>query len=93
MKTIIYTDRAHDIVDFEVNFPRKMDNVYPAALIGATMALLNAKSTKEERGALLVQLMVNAGRGSFDFISFGNYDWISSKTDTSIMVRASRKRH
>lgn len=92
MKSVLYTDRAHDIVDFELTVPIKTDAVYPIALIGGTMAILTPKSTKEERWALLERLLASAGRGSYEFIPFGNYEWIASKTNTSVMIRASRKR-
>jgi hypothetical protein len=91
-KTVIYFDRAHDIVDWQISFPRKMDAAYPAALAAMTMAITVPNSTKEERGALFERLLVNASNESFNFIPFGKYEWIASKTDTMIMMRASRKR-
>jgi|SRR6267143_4207424 len=93
MKTIVWTDRAHDIVEWEINFPIKMDGVWPAGLIAGTMSILAPKSTKEARGELFKRLLINAGKGSSEFIPLENYEWASSATDGAVMIRASRKRH
>jgi hypothetical protein len=93
MKTIVWTDRAHEIVEWEINFPMKMDGVWPAGLIGAAMSILAPNSIKEARGELFKRLIVNAGKGSFDFIPLENYEWISSVKDGIVMIRASRRRH
>jgi hypothetical protein len=80
-------------VEWEINFPIKMDGVWPAGLIGGAMSILAPKSTKEARGELFKRLFVNAGKGSVEFIPLENYEWISSVTDGAMMIRASRKRH
>jgi hypothetical protein len=54
---------------------------------------LAPNSTKEVRGELFKRLLVNAGKGSFDFIPLENYEWISAVKDGVIMIRASRRRH
>jgi hypothetical protein len=92
MKTIVWTDRARDIVEWEINFPVKMDGVWPAGLIGGVMSILAPNSTKEARGELFKRLLVNAGKGGGEFISLENYEWASSVTDGAMMIRASRKR-
>lgn len=92
MKSTLYTDRARNVTDWELNFPRKIDGVWPTALIGATMLILVPNSTKEERFAMFRRLIDGAAQDKFEFITFGNYEWIVSKTDTTVMVRASRKR-
>src|SRR5258708_38238619 len=91
MKSVVWTDRAHDIVNLEISFPVKMDAVWPAALIGGAMSTLAPNSTKEVRGELFKRLLLNAGKGSFDFIPLENYEWISAVKDEVIMIRASRR--
>jgi hypothetical protein len=93
MKTIVWTDRAHDIVEWEINFPIKMDGVWPAGLIAGAMSILAPKSIKEARGELFKRLLINAGKGSSEFIPLENYEWASSATDGAVMIRASRKGH
>jgi hypothetical protein len=91
-KSVVYTDRKGGIVDFEVDFPRDVDLVWPAALVGMTMTILNDKSTKEERGALFQNLIANAlGNSFYKTFQFGNYDWMSGKNGTTIIIRASRR--
>lgn len=93
MKSVVWTDRAHDVVNLEISFPVKMDAVWPATLIGGAMSTLAPNSTKEVRGELFKQLLLNAGKGSFEFIPLENYEWISSVKDGVVMIRASRRRH
>jgi hypothetical protein len=92
MKSTLYTDRAHNVTNWELSFPRKIDGVWPTALIGATMLILVPHSTTEERSAMFRRLIDGAAQDKFEFIPLGNYEWIASKTDTTIIVRASRKR-
>ena len=93
IKTIVWTDRAHEIVEWEINFPLKMDSVWPAAYVGGAMLILAPKSTKETRVELLKRLIINAGRGKSEFVPIENYEWASSTIDGAIMIRASCKRH
>jgi hypothetical protein len=55
------------------------------------MLSLVPNSTTEERSAVFRRLIDGAAQDKFQFISFGNYEWIASKTDTTISIRASRK--
>jgi hypothetical protein len=91
-KSNVYTDRK-GIVDFEVDLPTDVDVVWPAALVGMTMAILNDKSTKEERGALFQNLIANAVGANAFYTTFksGNYEWISGKNGPTIIIRASRR--
>ncbi len=74
-----YSDRKGSVVDLEVNFPKDVDLVWPAAFIGMNMSILNEKATKEERGTLFERLISNAVSEKFELIKFGNYDWTSGK--------------
>jgi hypothetical protein len=85
-----YVDARGEIYDWEGNFPRKTDAVYPVALVGGVMMILSPKSTKEERGALLERLIANAGRDDARHQLLGNYEWISTATAETMMFRASR---
>jgi hypothetical protein len=91
-KSIVYTDRK-GIVDFEVNLPTDVDLVWPAALVGMTMAILNDKSTKEDRWTLFQNLIANALGANTFYTTFksGNYEWISGKNGATIVIRASRR--
>jgi hypothetical protein len=91
-KTITYFDHARDMIDFEADFHRDTKILHPAILIGATMAILNPKSTAEERGALFERLLANALKENFELIPFGRYMWTSGKMGPTIIVRASRKK-
>jgi hypothetical protein len=93
-KSIVYTDRKGGIVDFEVNFSRDVELVWPAVVVGMTMAILNDKSTKEERGALFQNLVANALGANTFYTTFksGNYEWISGKNGATIIIRASRRK-
>jgi hypothetical protein len=92
-KSIVYTDSKGGIVDFEVDLPTDVDLVWPAALVGMTMTILNDKSTKEERGALFQNLIANAVGANAFYTTFksGNYEWISGKNRATIVIRASRR--
>jgi hypothetical protein len=91
MKSALYTDRAHSITNWELSIPRKVDAVWPTVLIGATMQILVPNSTTEERSAMFRRLVDGAAQDKFQFIPFGNYEWIASRAGTAIIIRASRK--
>jgi hypothetical protein len=90
-KSIAYSDRKGSVVDLEVNFPKDVDLVWPAAFIGMNMSILNENATKEERGALFERLIKNAVSEKFELVKFGNYDWTSGKNGSTIIIRASRR--
>jgi hypothetical protein len=55
MKTIVWTDRAHDIVEWEINFPIKMDGVGLRDLLeGRCRSLLRNRPRKREANYLSV---------------------------------------
>jgi len=89
MKSALYTNRAHNVTNWELSIPRKVDSAWPTALIGATMQILVPNSTPEERSVMFRRLVDGAAQGKFQFIPFGNYEWIASKTETTIYLRAS----
>ena len=92
-KSIAYFDRKGSLVDFEVDFPKDVDLVWPAAFIALNMSILNEKATKEENGKLFENLVANAlGANSF-YTTFksGNYEWMSGKNGSTIIIRASRR--
>jgi hypothetical protein len=91
-KTITYFDRRGDLVDFEANFPKDVDQLFPIVMIGATMAITNPSSTPEQRKGLLDRLAVNAGKTSSEYIDDGRYQWTSVRMGTTYIFRAVRKK-
>jgi hypothetical protein len=69
MKSVVWTDRAHDIVNLEISFPVKMDAVWPAALIGGAMSTLAPNSTKEVRGRIIQASVRQRREGQFRLYS------------------------
>jgi hypothetical protein len=92
-KTITYVNRARDMVEWEINFPRQGgDATYTFLLIGAGIMILSPELPRDNRLDFIKLLLVNAAKANPEFIPLGRYDWTSSRTDTDFMIRATRKK-
>jgi hypothetical protein len=94
LKSITYTDRAGRVIDWEINFPAKMDDRdLVILLIELQMTKLDPSSTSDSRSQLFRALAKNAMTARSEVFPLGKYDWVSSVTDKVFMMRASLRRH
>lgn len=91
-QTIMYSNRK-DIVDWQMNFPRKGgDATHFFLVIAAAITVMSPELPRDKRLDFIKLLLTNAAETNPKFIPLGHYDWTSSRTDTEFMVRASRKK-
>lgn len=92
-KVIIYSDRRKDVSEWEINIPRKAQTSLPPVLMAAIgTAVLAPDLPQEKRIDFIMNLVVNAEMRKSEFISRGRYDWTSFRTDTDVVIRATRSR-
>jgi hypothetical protein len=90
MRTVVYSDRHGNILDWEINFPLDSKSNLPAVtLIEGTMAILTPSSTVETRSQTFRSLADNVAKAESKIIAVGNYDWVSAKLPEGAMMRAS----
>jgi len=94
LKSITYIDRAGRVIDWEINFPAKMDDRdLVILLIELQMAKFDPSSTSGSRSQLFRALAKNAVTARSEVFPLGKYDWVSSVTANVFMMRASLRRH
>ena len=90
MKTIIYSDRYGNILDWEINFASEsQSNLEAVALIEATMAILAPNSTVESRSQTFRVLADSVMKAEAKTVTLGKYDWVTAKMPDGSMIRAS----
>ncbi|MEA2899643.1 MAG: hypothetical protein QOJ84_5258 [Bradyrhizobium sp.] len=89
---VIYYSQHNEIIDWEVNFPKDVDQLYPIVMIGASMAILHPTMEKEERYELFKRLVGNTAKQPPGFIQIGRYEWTSAKLGENYVFRATLRK-